>query len=103
MRQFIWYSIFLASLVIAYQSYTNAQNFRETQGEARNAVCEVLKQPLDACELAGNAEPSGHQTGVTGRTYQFTAKKGGTYLSECKREYVFFGMWKCTARSGSLM
>lgn len=103
MRQFFWYFIFIASLVIAYQSYVNAQNFRETQGEARNAVCAVLGQALDVCELPGNAEPNGHQTGITGRTYMFTAKKGGTYLAECKREYVFFGTWKCTARSGSLM
>lgn len=102
MRQFFWYLIFAVSLFVGYQGYVNAQNFRETQGEARNAVCKALNQTAEECELAGNAEPNGHSTGVTGRTYQFTTK-GGTYLAECKREYTFFGQWSCTARSGSLL
>jgi hypothetical protein len=103
MRQFFWYLIFAISLFIGYQGYVNAQNFRETQGEARNAVCKALNQTPEACELPGNAEPNGHSTGVTGRTYQFTTKAGAAWLAECKREYTFFGTWSCTARSGSLM
>jgi hypothetical protein len=103
MRQFVWYLIFFASVFIGWQGYVNAQNFRETQGEARNAVCKAMNQEPESCDLPGNAEPSGHATGVTGRTYQFTTKGGATWLSECKREYTFFGTWSCTARSGSLM
>jgi hypothetical protein len=103
MRQFLWYLIFGASLFIGYQGYQNAQNFHETQGVAREAVCKTLNQASDACDLPANAEPNGHSTGVTGRTYQFTTKAGAAYLAECKREYTFFGQWSCTARSGSLM
>ncbi|MDC0720750.1 hypothetical protein [Nannocystis bainbridge] len=102
MRQFLWYFIFAASLFIGYQGYVNAQNFRETQGDARNAVCKAIGQTPEACELKGDAEPNGHSTGVTGRTYQFQTK-GGPFLAECKREYTFFGTWSCTARAGSLM
>ena len=104
MRQFFWYLFFAATLFIAYQSWGNAQNFRETQGEARNSVCKALGQAPDACELLGNAEPSGHATGVTGRTYMFvTPKAKVSYLAECKREYMFFGQWSCAAKQGSLM
>lgn len=102
MRQFIWYLLFAVMLFVSYQGWNNAQNHRETQGEARNAVCAALGQAVDACELPGDAEPSGHQTGVTGRVYQFVSKKG-TFLAECKREYMFFGRWSCTARTGSLL
>lgn len=103
MRQFFWYLFFAATLVIAYQSWGNAQNFRETQGEARNAVCKALGQTPEACELPGNAEPTGHATGVSGRTYMFVTKGGTSYLAECKREYMFFGKWACTGKQGSLM
>lgn len=104
MRQFFWYLFFAATLFIAYQSWGNAQNFRDTQGEARNAVCKAMNQPLEACELAGNAETTGHQTGVSGRTYMFVTPKSKTsWLAECKREYMFFGQWGCTAKQGSLM
>ncbi len=104
MRQFFWYLFFAATLVIAYQSWGNAQNVRETLGDARNAVCVALNQPLESCELPGNAEATGHQTGVTGRTYMFVTPKGKTsWLAECKREYMFFGHWKCAARQGSMM
>lgn len=102
MRAF-WYVLFVASLLIAYQSYLNSNNVFETQGEARNAVCAVLAPSGPECELPGDASPSGYKTGITHRTYQFTAKKGGTYLAECKRDYIFYGPWKCTARSGSLL
>jgi hypothetical protein len=104
MRQFFWYLFFATTLVIAYQSWGNAQNFRDTQGEARNAVCKAMNQPVESCELAGNAETTGHQTGVTGRTYMFVTPKSKTsWLAECKREYMFFGQWGCTAKQGSLM
>lgn len=102
MRQFIWYLLFGVMLFVSYQGWNNAQNHRETQGVARNAVCKALNQTPEACELAGDAEPSGHQTGVTGRVYQFVTKSA-TYLAECKREYVFAGQWSCVARPGSLL
>ncbi len=51
-------------------------------------MCAALNQTAEACERAGNAEPNGHSTGVTGRTYQFPTKSGA-YLAECKREYTF--------------
>lgn len=103
MRQLFWYLVLGISAFISYQGYNNSQNWRETQGEARNAVCKALGQAVEACELPGNAEPVGHQTGVTGRTYQFQAKGGVSWLAECKREYTFAGQWSCTARQGSLM
>jgi hypothetical protein len=103
MRQLFWYLILAASIFVSVMGYQNANNWRETQGEGRNAVCKAMGQAVEACELPGNAEPSGHSAGVTHRTYQFVVKGGVSWLAECKREYMFAGHWACTAKQGSLM
>jgi len=97
MKQLIWYLLFAAMVFVSYQGYVNSQDSPETEAMAREAVCAVDKE----CGLAATDLASVRVTDIMSRKYQWNLKSG-SQVATCKREYMFFGHWKCEAQPGQI-
>ncbi len=97
MKQAIWYLLFAVMVVLSYQAYVNSQDDPETEAMSRDAVCQVDTD----CGLTSQSAATMRKTDVFARHYNWPSKNGN-YVATCKRDYVFFGHWKCTAQPGQL-
>lgn len=97
MKQFIWYLLFGIMLFVSYQGWANSKDDPETEAMSRDAVCAVEKE----CGLKSTDLAPVRTTNITSRNYQWNTPKG-SYVAQCKREYLFVGNWKCTAQGGQL-
>jgi hypothetical protein len=96
MKKWVGWVLLAVSLVVAYQGYQNSVNDPRTQDLARQIACDGQAQ----CVLKEGA-PSKVKTNIVSRYYEWSSNDG-PITTECTREAVFFGGWKCKAQRGSL-
>jgi hypothetical protein len=96
MKKYVGWVLLAISLVIAFQGYRNSVNDPLTQDLARKVACDVEAK----CVLKEGA-PTKVQTDIVGRRYEWSSSVG-PIVTECGREAVFFGGWRCDATKGSL-
>lgn len=94
MKQLLSYVLFAGSFVIAYQGYVNSRLEPETEELARREATS-----LDSKCLVQGDEPREQRSSPLSRRYEWSTTIGPV-LVECKREFVFFGAWACSAERG---
>jgi hypothetical protein len=89
MRRLIGPALLLASILLAYQSYVNAQPSAEIEAMARGAAC----QPAAICGAKGG-QVQEIQTSSFGHRYRFGVQGGAKWVA-CKRAWIVGGAWSC--------
>lgn len=96
MKKWVGWVLLVLSLYVTYEGWRNSQPEAFTEVQARAIACEGR----EGCTVE-SAKPVKLRTDFLGREYEWKTSAGPVAV-ECRRDYLFQGAWRCTAREGAL-
>jgi hypothetical protein len=96
MKGWVGWILLALSLVVAYQGFENSKANPAVESAARAVACDV-----DAGCVLGSERPHTIKTDVFQHRYGWGSSVGPLHVL-CRRQYIFFGAWKCEPKKGRM-